>query len=110
MIARLSAIPGYVSAFDAAFGKGDITTLKIEQALGDVRAFDRIGRRAVRPLDRGDQNAIDASAKRGFALFNGKAQLRGLSQRLGFYRRHRFTISASPRMTISVAAGCFRNR
>ncbi len=73
MIARLSAIPGYVSAFDTAFGKGDITTLKIEQALA---TFERSIVSDDAPFDRwirGDQNAIDASAKRGFAVFNGKA-------------------------------------
>jgi cytochrome c peroxidase len=73
MVARLSGIPGYVSSFDAAFGKGDITTLKIEQALA---TFERSIVSDDAPFDRwirGDQNAIDASAKRGFVLFNGNA-------------------------------------
>jgi len=73
LIERLAAIPGYVTAFDAAFGKGEITTSKIEQALA---TFERsiVSREA--PFDRwikGDETAIDAAAKRGFALFNGNA-------------------------------------
>jgi cytochrome c peroxidase len=73
MVARLSGVPGYVSSFDTAFGKGDITTLKIEQALA---TFERSIVSDDAPFDRwirGDQNAIDASAKRGFVLFNDKA-------------------------------------
>jgi cytochrome c peroxidase len=73
MIARLSANPGYAIAFNAAFGKGEITTPKIEQALA---TFERsiVSREA--PFDRwirGDPNAINAAAKHGFALFNGAA-------------------------------------
>lgn len=73
LIERLSAIPGYVSAFDAAFGKGDVTREKIEQALA---TFERTIVSADAPFDRwvrGDEMAISAAAKRGFALFNGKA-------------------------------------
>ena len=73
LIERLSAIPGYVSAFDVAFGKGEITTLKIEQALA---TFERSIVSGEAPFDRwvrGDQTAINAAAKRGFVLFNGKA-------------------------------------
>ena len=72
LIERLSAIPGYVSAFDAAFGKGEITSLKIEQALA---TFERSIVSDEAPFDRwirGDETAINAAAKRGFALFNGK--------------------------------------
>jgi cytochrome c peroxidase len=73
MIERLAAIPGYVTAFEAAFGKGDITTVKIEQALA---TFERSIVSHEAPFDRwirGEQTAIDASAKRGFVLFNGNA-------------------------------------
>jgi cytochrome c peroxidase len=73
LIGRLSVIPGYVNAFNATYGKGDITQQKVEQALATFEcsivstdaAFDR--------FIAGDQRAIDESAKRGFALFNGKA-------------------------------------
>jgi len=73
MLDRLSAIPGYAHGFDAAFGKGDITTLKVEQALA---TFERSIVSQEAPFDRwikGDPNAIGAAAKRGFALFNGAA-------------------------------------
>jgi cytochrome c peroxidase len=73
MIERLSAIPGYVMAFDAAFGKGDISVPKTEQALA---TFERSIVSDEAPFDHwiaGDERAIDAAAKRGFALFNGKA-------------------------------------
>jgi len=73
MLERLSAIPGYSRAFDAAFGKGEITTPKVEEALA---TFERSIVSRDAPFDRwimGDPNAINASAKRGFALFNGKA-------------------------------------
>jgi cytochrome c peroxidase len=72
LIERLAAIPGYVNAFNAAFGKGDIDRHKIEQALA---TFERSIVSDEAPFDRwirGDEAAIDASAKRGFALFNGK--------------------------------------
>ena len=73
MLDRLSAIPGYAHAFDAAFGKAGITTFNVEQALA---TFERsiVSREA--PFDRwikGDPHAINAAAKRGFALFNGSA-------------------------------------
>ena len=70
---RLSAIPSYLDAFDAAFGEGDITVLKVEMALA---TFERSIVSTEAPFDRwlnGDDSAIDAAAKRGFELFNGKA-------------------------------------
>lgn len=73
LIDRLSAIPAYARAFDAAFGKGEVTPLKVEQALA---TFERTIVSARAPFDRwieGDAMAIGAAAKRGFALFNGKA-------------------------------------
>jgi cytochrome c peroxidase len=73
-VRRLSAIPGYVRAFDAAFGKGPITRKKIEDALA---TYERTIVSADAPFDRwiqGDENAIGADAKAGFALFNGKAR------------------------------------
>ena len=73
LIERLSAIQGYVDAFDAAFGEGDITVEKVEMALA---TFERSIVSGEAPFDRwlnGDDSAIDAAARRGFALFNGKA-------------------------------------
>jgi cytochrome c peroxidase len=73
MIERLNAIPGYVRAFNAAFGKGDITRRKVELALA---TFERSIVSKEAPFDRwiaGNAAAISAAAKRGFVLFNGKA-------------------------------------
>ena len=64
---------GYVDAFDTAFGEGDISVEKVEMALA---TFERSIVSSEAPFDRwinGDDAAIDAAAKRGFALFNGKA-------------------------------------
>jgi cytochrome c peroxidase len=73
MIERLAAIPDYVNAFHAAFGDDGITARTIEMALA---TFERTIVSTEAPFDRwigGDEGAISASAKRGFALFNGKA-------------------------------------
>lgn len=77
LIARLSAVPEYVRSFGAAFDDGAITRSNVGMALATyVRsivspdsAFDR--------WVRGDENAIDASAKRGFEIFNGKGRCAG---------------------------------
>ncbi|HZT27212.1 MAG TPA: cytochrome c peroxidase [Pseudolabrys sp.] len=73
LIGRLSGIPGYVEAFRAAFGDGPITRQKIEFALA---TFERSIVSGEAPFDRwinGDEQAISDRAKRGFDLFNGKA-------------------------------------
>jgi cytochrome c peroxidase len=73
MVKRLAAIPGYVDAFNAAFGEGDVTRRKIELALA---TYERTIVSAEAPFDNwiaGEENAISAAAKRGFDLFNGKA-------------------------------------
>jgi len=73
MIGRLAAIPGYVEAFHAAFGAGAVTERKVEMALA---TFERSIVSGQAPFDRwinGNETAISAAAKRGFALFNGKA-------------------------------------
>jgi cytochrome c peroxidase len=77
LIERLSAIPGYVEAFRAAFGSSEITRRHVELA---VAAFQRSIDSGETPFDRwvaGDEQAIDAAAKRGFMLFNGKARCSG---------------------------------
>jgi cytochrome c peroxidase len=73
LIARLSAIPAYLDAFDTAFGEGEITRRKIELALA---TYQRSIVSSEGPFDRwikGDDTAISSAAKRGFDLFNGKA-------------------------------------
>jgi cytochrome c peroxidase len=74
VIRRLSAIPGYVVLFSAAFGEGPITRAKIEASLA---TYERSIVSTTAPFDRwvmGDESAIEPAAKRGFALFNGKGR------------------------------------
>jgi cytochrome c peroxidase len=73
MVKRLQAISGYRPLFAAAFGDANVTKEKVAQAIAD---FERTIISADAPFDHwlaGDKNALSASAKRGFALFNGKA-------------------------------------
>ncbi|QOZ29006.1 cytochrome-c peroxidase [Bradyrhizobium sp. CCBAU 51753] len=73
LLARLSAIPGYVDAFTRAFGDGAITRPRIEASLA---TFERSIVAGEAPFDRwikGDNSAISPAAQHGFELFNGKA-------------------------------------
>ena len=73
-----------MTAFDAAFGKGGVTRDRLEQALA---TFQRSIVSTDAPFDRwlsGDENAISAAAKRGFALFNGKANCAACHTSWGF--------------------------
>jgi len=72
LIKRLSGIAGYRAMFKAAFGDPAITTDRVGKAIAD---FERTLVSPEAPFDRfvaGDDSAISASAKSGFALFNGK--------------------------------------
>lgn len=74
LITRLQAIEGYRPLFTQAFGDTAINQKRVTQALA---SFQRTLVSQIAPFDRwvsGDENAISESAKRGFALFNGKAQ------------------------------------
>ncbi|HLH12077.1 MAG TPA: cytochrome c peroxidase [Methylovirgula sp.] len=74
VVARLSSIPDYVRGFSAAFDDGAITRAHIEEA---IATYERSILSTDAPFDRwinGDENAIDASAKRGFLIFNGKGR------------------------------------
>ena len=73
MLQRLQNIAGYRPLFTAAFGDANITKERVATAIAD---FERTIVSADAPFDRwleGDKTAMSASAKRGFALFNGKA-------------------------------------
>ena len=72
-IARVVSIPGYVAAFDRAFPGKPINLDSIAAALA---SYERTIVSGSAPFDQwvaGDESAISASAKRGFTLFNGKA-------------------------------------
>jgi cytochrome c peroxidase len=74
MVKRLQGIAGYRPMFASAFGDSSVTKEKVASAIAD---FERTIVSAEAPFDRwlqGDKGAIPVSAKRGFALFNGKAE------------------------------------
>lgn len=74
LIARLRGIEFYRGLFADAFPQApDITADNVAKA---IAAFERTIASGSTPFDRwidGDDDAIDAAAKRGFVLFNGKA-------------------------------------
>ena len=73
MVKRLQGIAGYKPLFTAAFGDANVTKERVAASIAD---FERTIVSAEAPFDRwltGEKSAISASAKRGFALFNGKA-------------------------------------
>ncbi len=77
LLARLAAEPSFVAAFADAFSDGAISRRNIEQALA---TYERGIVSPEAPFDRwarGDENAIDEAAKRGFDLFNKKARCSG---------------------------------
>ena len=70
---RIRSIPEYVAKFSSALPGKPINVDTIAQA---IAAFERTIEPGPAPFDRwvgGDEAAISASAKRGFALFTGKA-------------------------------------
>lgn len=70
---RLKAIPGYVSLFEKAFPKQEISNDLIARA---IAVYERGVVSGQAPFDRwikGDEKAITEDAKKGFALFNSKA-------------------------------------
>ena len=70
---RLKAIKGYVDEFNKAFPGEGISLDTIAKAMA---AYERTVVSSEAPFDRyvaGDEAAISESAKRGFVLFNGKA-------------------------------------
>lgn len=72
-VRRITENPDYRPLFQHAFNASDITQRKIELALA---TFERTITARDAPFDRwirGDERAISRSAKRGFTLFNGKA-------------------------------------
>jgi len=72
-VGRIQSIPGYVTAFSYAFPSQPISIDTIAAALA---SYERTIVSASAPFDKwvaGDEAAIPDSAKRGFYLFNGKA-------------------------------------
>lgn len=76
-ISRLESIPGYVAAFDRAFpGRG----ISLDTFAAAVASYERTVNSGTAPFDQwvaGDEQAVSDAAKRGFVLFNGKANCAG---------------------------------
>lgn len=73
LVERLSAIPGYRRLFRDAYGDDRVTPEGIARALA---TFQRTVVSNLAPFDRwvrGEEAAISEEAKRGFALFTGRA-------------------------------------
>ncbi len=74
LIERLKDVEGYRKRFSQAFSDEVITAERVTQALA---SFQRTLVSSQAPFDRwvsGDKTAISENAKRGFEIFNGKAQ------------------------------------
>ena len=70
---RIREIPFYIEKFNAALPKAAIDMEAIAKA---IAAYERTMEPGIAPFDRwveGDETAISESAKRGFVLFNTKA-------------------------------------
>jgi cytochrome c peroxidase len=72
LIARLKAIPEYAPLFKAAYGNETVAPEPIAKAIATYERTVVSGRAPFDAWIEGDDNAISSSAKRGFALFNGK--------------------------------------
>jgi cytochrome c peroxidase len=73
LVKELSAIPGYKALFEKSYPGESISKQTIGKA---IASFERTVLSTDAAFDRwlkGDVNALNAAAKRGFALFEGKA-------------------------------------
>ena len=84
LMKRLQAIPDYVSAFETAFGPDGITRRNVELALATFQRSIVVGQTPFDNWVEGDEQAINAAAKRGFELFNGKARCSGCHNGFAF--------------------------
>lgn len=71
---KIRSLPEYAPLFQKAFGKPEITIVRVAQA---IASFERTVISFSAPIDRflnGEKTALSDSAKRGWELFNGKAR------------------------------------
>ena len=74
LTARIEGIPGYRQLFERAYPGEPISPQTIAKA---IATYERTIISGTAPFDRwaeGDETAVSEAAKRGFELFNGKAQ------------------------------------
>lgn len=72
-VERVKSLPGYVQAFERVFPGQPIS---IDTMAAAIATYERTVVSSEAPFDRwvnGDDHAISAAAKRGFVLYNGKA-------------------------------------
>jgi len=72
-VARIHLIKGYAPLFRKAFGKNDISASSIAAAIATFVRSITVTDTAFDRWVQGDSTALTAAAKRGFALFTGKA-------------------------------------
>jgi cytochrome c peroxidase len=71
---RIRAIPEYVARFNAALPG---TAIGVDAMAKAIAAYERTIEPGIAPFDRwieGDEGAISEAARRGFVVFNGKAE------------------------------------
>jgi cytochrome c peroxidase len=76
MVKRLKAIPGYRQPFERAYPREATSPITPSSVARAIATFERGIVSGEAPFDRwvaGREDAVPASAKRGFMLFNGKA-------------------------------------
>ncbi len=73
VVARVNGIPEYQEKFKAVFG-GPATMIDIQRAIASYERTQVSFNSAFDRFMAGDQNAISAQAKRGWAIFNGKGR------------------------------------
>jgi cytochrome c peroxidase len=72
-VSRLKEVSGYVAAFDKAYGKEGLSEATVLKAIATFERTIVTGDTAFDRWIRGDAKALGAEARRGFALFVGKA-------------------------------------
>lgn len=74
LIPKLNAIQGYVALFEKAYPGEGLTEITLAKA---IASFERTIVSTISPFDKyamGEEDAISAKAKKGFAIFKGKAR------------------------------------
>jgi cytochrome c peroxidase len=74
LLKRLKAIPEYPPLFEAAFSGKGVTAENVARAIATYERTVISGRAPFDAWIEGDERAISDAAKRGFTLFNTKAQ------------------------------------
>lgn len=110
LVTRLSAISGYKTLFEQAYPGEDITEKTVAKALA---SFERTIVSTESPFDqwrRGNEGAVDASVKRGFVLFEGKAKCEKCHQGFNFTDDGFHNIGLKPTPGMAPDEGRFAQR